>query len=190
MPCCPLGQLATPSAGPHKYESLIYRARWLKRMKRRNEKERAASRALVPHLYFITGLQPLSMSGDTVAAAVRAAYWIQRLEYVLRRDGVFQTKVVKSRGVARNGKVWNVMHLKWNEKVPRNEIWHAGCWGLESSKSLVTTPCSAPCVCVCVRVWWRESEHCASTGWVCNVMQAAFAPVTSSSTLLFRPDGD
>lgn len=74
-------------------------------MKRRNEKERAASRALVPHLYFITGLQPLSMSGDTVAAAVRAAYWIQRLEYVLRRDGVFQTKVVKSRGVARNGKV-------------------------------------------------------------------------------------
>lgn len=42
---------------------------------------------------------------------------------------------------------------------------------------------------VCVREN-LSPRHRASAGRVCNVMQAPFAPVTSFSTLLLRPDGD
>lgn len=41
--------------------------------------------------------------------------------------------------------------------------------------------------CGCVR---ENLQRYSSVGQLCNVMQAAFAPVTSSSALLFRPDGD
>ena len=81
----------------------------------------------------------------------------------------------------------NAFEMKWKGA----EEWNMTCWLLRPGVLQVTghdSMLSSVCVCVCVTE--RESEHCASTGWVCNVMQAAFAPVTSSSTLLFRPDGD
>lgn len=145
-------------------------------------RESTSSRVLVPRLYFISWLQHLLNYGDDGwghTSYGQAPYWILKLERVLCWYNMFKSRFCIAGGSSGwKGLKCNAFEMKWKGA----KEWNMTCWLLMPGVLGVTSWDSAMCVCVCFML--------LCIGRVCNVMQAAFAPVTSYSTLMFRPDGD